>query len=386
MCAVRSIAVSTILALMFAGRCVFSAPRVCLWPRNAQTAVSFTYDDSKHEHYRYIGPELEKRGFRATFFVVPRWISSEEKWEGFRGLVRSGHEIGNHTDAHRAFTTLTPELIEADVVEGIEYITANLGVYPATFAYPYCKVGEGAPIVGKYHIAARGGCGKYTADAEPQDMMSLKAYNYDDFNLSEANNAVESAMINEQWVVQLAHSYGSMDELPTSRSRDFEKHLDFLKGKGESVWVATFGDAARYIHQRRAVVMAVDSTEASSWRLRLTDTLADTMFNMALTVALPVPFTVESVTQQAQPLWWKQKGDTLYVEAFVDKEDVLVRNSATYTRPLVVNNSHRAVAGKQPLRFNVQGQLITGRIFAAGRTIYHHPVKATATCRVIKAH
>jgi peptidoglycan/xylan/chitin deacetylase (PgdA/CDA1 family) len=42
-----------------------------------ECAVSLTFDDSMKEHYTIVAPELEKRGFRGTFWMVGSWMPTD---------------------------------------------------------------------------------------------------------------------------------------------------------------------------------------------------------------------------------------------------------------------------------------------------------------------
>ena len=41
-------------------------------------AISYTFDDGLKEHYTMVGPEFEKRGMRATFFINGNSINKDE--------------------------------------------------------------------------------------------------------------------------------------------------------------------------------------------------------------------------------------------------------------------------------------------------------------------
>jgi peptidoglycan/xylan/chitin deacetylase (PgdA/CDA1 family) len=42
-----------------------------------ECAVSLTFDDSMKEHYTIVAPELEKRGFRGTFWMCGAWMPAD---------------------------------------------------------------------------------------------------------------------------------------------------------------------------------------------------------------------------------------------------------------------------------------------------------------------
>lgn len=69
------------------------------WPEGKTCAVSLTYDDAFTSHWSEVAPELERRGFRGTFYTPIRaafWQHVEE----WRQVAAKGHELGNHTVFH----------------------------------------------------------------------------------------------------------------------------------------------------------------------------------------------------------------------------------------------------------------------------------------------
>ena len=77
-------------------------------------AISYTFDDGLAEHSTVAAPELEKRGFRGTFWVcgyyteqgasakVPRMT-----WDELREMSKKGHEVSSHSWAHKNAKRLT---------------------------------------------------------------------------------------------------------------------------------------------------------------------------------------------------------------------------------------------------------------------------------------
>ncbi len=81
-----------------------------LYPQPPWTPVrvALTFDDNKKDHLTIAAPELEKRGWRGVFCVVPSWVggAKELSWDDVRELDRRGHEIANHTLSHAALGRL----------------------------------------------------------------------------------------------------------------------------------------------------------------------------------------------------------------------------------------------------------------------------------------
>ena len=87
-----------------------------------ECAVSLTFDDSMKEHYTIVAPELEKRGFRGTFWMCGAWMPADPQadtthftWVEAKEMSDNGHEMSNHTWSHPYLTMLT----EDEVIEQI---------------------------------------------------------------------------------------------------------------------------------------------------------------------------------------------------------------------------------------------------------------------------
>ena len=90
-------------------------------------------------------PELEKRGWRGTFYINPqsndrarsRWLN----WDGIRELHRRGHEIGNHSMSHTNPQRLAQEkqfeALAWEITEAQRQIFEHTGARPVTYTAPY---------------------------------------------------------------------------------------------------------------------------------------------------------------------------------------------------------------------------------------------------------
>ena len=57
---------------------------------------------------------LKKHAAKATFFVVGDWVVKNP--EAVKKLFDNGHEIGNHSDTHPAYSRLSREEIKTDII------------------------------------------------------------------------------------------------------------------------------------------------------------------------------------------------------------------------------------------------------------------------------
>ncbi len=68
------------------------------WPGGKTAAIVLTYDDGMDTHLDIAAPDLERRGFKGTFFVQGNTVTA--RFSEWRAVAHLGHEIGNHSLFH----------------------------------------------------------------------------------------------------------------------------------------------------------------------------------------------------------------------------------------------------------------------------------------------
>ncbi|MFF3487028.1 polysaccharide deacetylase family protein [Streptomyces sp. NPDC002701] len=109
--------------------------------------VLVTFDDGYEGVHRHALPVLAEHGFAATLFVSTGWLRGEHDtgggldemlgWDQVRELATHGVEIGGHSHTHPQLDQLSDDALRFELLRCREIITAELGVRPASFAYPY---------------------------------------------------------------------------------------------------------------------------------------------------------------------------------------------------------------------------------------------------------
>lgn len=160
------------LALSLLAACAKGKETSSLVP--AKTVV-LTFDDSAADHLATVVPVLEEVGFRATFFVCPRFREEYGggylDWDGMAELHRRGFEVGNHSMAHLAFNYPECSRHLAEDLSRMEEQLARVGVpKPVSFAWPGDGFGpDGIAILEKagYRFARRGRAPEVAPDPRP---------------------------------------------------------------------------------------------------------------------------------------------------------------------------------------------------------------------------
>jgi peptidoglycan/xylan/chitin deacetylase (PgdA/CDA1 family) len=99
-------------------------------------AVALTFDDGPDPHFTpRVLAILAQFGVRATFFVVG--MRAEQHPEIIRVIAEAGHEVGNHTYAHRPLWLLSPRQTRAEIDRCTHVLTTILGKPPRYFRPPW---------------------------------------------------------------------------------------------------------------------------------------------------------------------------------------------------------------------------------------------------------
>jgi peptidoglycan/xylan/chitin deacetylase (PgdA/CDA1 family) len=285
-----------------------SLPTVTPWPQDRAAAVSLTFDDALPTHLSNAGPILKKHHLHGTFYVVTSsktWTKRPDDW---RRLAAEGNEIGSHSVTHPCLLDgfkpnardFTAPMIRAEVADSAHAITAFLGTHRGlTYAYPCCNMTFGPPaeqarnqaiylaMVAEVYFAARAdnaGMPENPPEMNPLTVTGLsRAVGVDGPGLLAMLPPIYHG---HQWGIYTFHGIGG-DGLSTSvealdtLARHLEQHSE--------LWCATFGDAVRYILERKALLMRVKKSDSREVEFELTWPLNAQTFDLRLTIQWSVP-------------------------------------------------------------------------------------------------
>jgi peptidoglycan/xylan/chitin deacetylase (PgdA/CDA1 family) len=130
----RGVSISTLVAAMRAGR--------------ARGLVGLTFDDGYVSVLENAVPELTRRGFSATVFVISDRMSGANEWdEGtpwpllsaaqVGELAAAGLEIGSHSASHARLAGADPEVLADEVSGSRQRLSHITDAEIRGFAYPY---------------------------------------------------------------------------------------------------------------------------------------------------------------------------------------------------------------------------------------------------------
>lgn len=170
-------------------RDLVASPRA--WP--ARTAV-ITFDDGYTDNLA-AAEELDKRGMRASWFVVAGAIGREPHWPSdgrpagrmldaaeLRDMHRRGFEIGSHTVNHARLPRLDDEALQRELTDSRALIETALDASVTSFAYPYgdwdARCAEAVARAG-YTAACTTRTGWALRDNDPYRLRRLTVFNRD---------------------------------------------------------------------------------------------------------------------------------------------------------------------------------------------------------------
>lgn len=97
--------------------------------------AAITFDDGPGPYTKNLIEELNKRGVKATFFMLGQ--QAEKYGETIKFMYESGHQLGSHTYSHKDITKLTNEEFLAEMQRTDDAIKAATGQVATAFRPPY---------------------------------------------------------------------------------------------------------------------------------------------------------------------------------------------------------------------------------------------------------
>jgi peptidoglycan/xylan/chitin deacetylase (PgdA/CDA1 family) len=269
-----------------------------------ECAVSLTFDDSMKEHYTIVAPELEKRGFRGTFWMVGSWMPTDPQadtthftWAEAKEMSDRGHEMSNHTWSHPYLTMLSDEELLNEIKKNDEAILANIGKPSTTFCFPYNAFNEKVIAA-----AMEGRIGARLKEFWLGGQHSPKEY---------LQKQVEDALASGSWIAGMTHGINYGYDCYTDPT-EFTDFLDYLKSLESRIWVGTFRDVAAYTAVAKDVTLTVEPADKGVTVTPATS-LDKTLYETPLTMTVNTDGKKIKAEQDGNPLEITYSGDTAYL-------------------------------------------------------------------------
>lgn len=223
---------------------------VAKYKNDKTCAISYTFDDGLVEHATLVAPELEKLGFRGTFWVNGYSVDKNDSvkqrvsWKQLKTMSKKGHEISNHGWSHKNLTRLSMNEVKAEIDKNDSAIFVHTGIRPVTYCYAF--------------------------NAKSDSVIALASQNRVDTRLkqfsvggkSTAENLdlrVEDLLKNKDWGVTMTHGITTGYDHFTNADI-FWEHIQKIKKMEDKIWVGTFRDVSAYIKEENAISYIIKNT------------------------------------------------------------------------------------------------------------------------------
>lgn len=233
------------------------------WQDGKSSAVCLTYDDAMDSQLDHAGPQLDKYGFKGTFYLKGSSPALYHRMEGWKKMAANGHELGNHTLFHPCSGKRFPGRKKARDIDYYtikqfltEVRTANTllksidGKNRHTYAYT-CgdKIVEGENM-GNYLpdlvVAARGGAPAFPPKEE-LDLFHLPTFSCTRKTGDKMIELVKQAQDKNGLLILVFHGVGG-GHLKVE-AEEHEKLLKYLKENESDIWVAPVIAVADYLRK-----------------------------------------------------------------------------------------------------------------------------------------
>lgn len=267
------------------------------WHRNAYSAYT---QKNFQEAYKIVDEAYAK--IRAGEFKPGENInpemgySAENSWDDMRRYAAKGHEFGSHTVTHPALAVLDEPNMLYELEKSKEDILNQMGpehtfsmegpfgvsdprameyllkVYPAprnVMRDPYMEIllrGSGT-----------------APGASDKDYVQWQKGPLSETSLNEMKSWVDTVLANDNiWLTLVFHGVDDVGWEPVS-SEDIAAYFTYMKENEDSLWVATFGDATKYVRERMDAEVNTEEKE-NQLNVSLTHSLDDKWYTVPLTL------------------------------------------------------------------------------------------------------
>ena len=376
------------------------------WGNFCKAAVSFTFDDNCPNQLFVAQPIFDAKGFHMTYFVVVNW---KHDWSKYREVFNKGHEIGSHSLNHD--NPMKP----ADAQPSQDSIRKNVpGEMCISIAYPGCPAPADLSMVKKYYFVGRI-CDGPANTQTPSNFYGISSTicgTSGTNTVQGLTSLADKAAASSGWCVYLMHAIdnepaGTTAASPTSSSL-IKDVINYMDSNREKLWVESMGNVTRYIKERDAVSIAQKDSNGTGITLRVTDSLADSIFNYPLSVRrfLPEGWTTATVTQKGKSVEHAivTVGTKKYImfKAIPDGGDIILSQNATATNnrsgrldetgaslvrlshnTLIIDSYRFSASMIHLAMFDMRGKILARQVFCPGGADFTLPIGNTTTTPLI---
>lgn len=224
-----------------------------------------TYDDAIDQHLDNARPLLDSLGLKATFYVTGFSASMQARFNEWKGLAGTGHELGNHTMFHPCTGGKGREWVKEeydlknysvarmrDEVRATNVLLHSMdGKSRRTFAFPCAdtRVGDSSYVNAiKEDFAALRSVRHEMHGIDGVKLNDVDCFMVNNHDAAEMIRWVEKAKATGSLLVILFHGVGGGNGLDVSL-KDHREFLLYLKKNETDIWIAPMIEVADHIRE-----------------------------------------------------------------------------------------------------------------------------------------
>jgi peptidoglycan/xylan/chitin deacetylase (PgdA/CDA1 family) len=229
-------------------------------------------------------------------------------WNDFRKDAGEGYEIASHSITHATMPGLDEANIKYELEKSKEEIKNQMGVkYTFSTEVPYGYEDDRVmQIAYKIYPALRNRmpepflkeidrASKELPHPTDKDYIQWQRGPLHKTPLTLMKSWVDTTYANkDMWLVLVFHGIDSLGWEWTPIPK-LEEYFNYIKGKEDKLWIATFGDATKYMREREAATVSASDKDGKI-NVTLTHSLDKSMYDLPLTLKTYVPDKWSSVT------------------------------------------------------------------------------------------
>lgn len=225
---------------------------------NKICAISHTFDDGLLEHYTQVFPQMQKYGFKGTFWICGNIIENLDNqqnkgrmtWHHMKEMSDAGHEMSNHSWSHPDLTKLNEETLRNEINRNDSIILQNIGKKPTTFCYPFNSFNQKVQ-----RKASKGRVGTRTKQTSIGGEVSKST-------IESLDNWVQQLLLSGGWGVSMIHGINSGYDAFTSPDILWE-HFARVKKLEDKIWIDTFAAITTYTKTRENILLEINQNKDS---------------------------------------------------------------------------------------------------------------------------
>lgn len=265
---------------------------VCTWKNCKQGAVSISVDDE----YTSCMSELEKYGYRGTYFLTGTSEYSQTKWKEFNEGFKKGHELGTHLQEHWCME-IPDSKYYVNVDNNIKDILMNTDAGMndiISHNHPCGFTTQNITRILKSNwnfLSARGYNFNELEGTTPTDLFNMKSYNshgYPGGDLEPPSyfETVDKAEKEGKWLNLVFHNECTDDGV-----------IAYLPSK--NVWVDSIGNVVKYINLRdnAKIINLKENEQEITFDIRTDENMRTQLYKQEITLRVETGDVIKEITE-----------------------------------------------------------------------------------------